>query len=65
MRQSLFDYCRQYHKDTLLSEWDAEQNLPLTPESVTSGSHKAIWWCCEKGHRWQAVAQAVRSVPVK
>lgn len=54
MRQSLFDYCRQYHKDTLLSEWDAEQNLPLTPESVTSGSHKAIWWCCEKGHRWQA-----------
>ena len=28
----------------LLSEWDFEKNAPLTPDDVTSGSDKKIWW---------------------
>ena len=54
MRQSLFDYCRLYQKQNLLDEWDAERNLPLTPQTVTYGSHKSAWWRCENGHEWKA-----------
>ena len=54
MRQSFFDYCRQYHKDALLREWDMAHNLPLTPQTVTYGSHKSAWWRCENGHEWKA-----------
>ncbi len=38
----------------LLSEWDFEKNAPLTPDDVTSGSDKKIWWKCAKGHGWNA-----------
>lgn len=38
----------------LLDEWDAERNLPLTPQTVTYGSHKSAWWRCENGHEWKA-----------
>lgn len=54
MRQSFFDYCRQYHKEALLDEWDTEHNLPMTPQTVTYGSHKSAWWRCENGHEWKA-----------
>ncbi len=54
MRQSFFDYCRLYQKQNLLDEWDAERNLPLTPQAVTYGSHTAAWWRCENGHEWEA-----------
>lgn len=36
----------------LLAEWGTENRL--TPQEITAGSHKSIWWHCEKGHRWQA-----------
>ena len=58
MRQSLYAYCRQYRKLPLLDEWDVARNLPLTPQTVTYGSKRAVWWRCEKGHSWRA---AVRS----
>ena len=54
MRQSLYDFCRSYQKQLLLDEWDAEQNLPLTPQTVSYGSHTHAWWRCENGHVWQA-----------
>lgn len=43
MRQSLYAYCRQYRKLPLLDEWDAARNLPLTPQTVTYGSKRAVW----------------------
>ena len=55
MRQSFFDYCRQYHKEALLREWDTARNAPLTPQAVTYGSHTPVWWRCENGHEWEAV----------
>ena len=54
MRQSLYAYCRQFHKDALLAEWDDVRNLPLTPESVSYGSHRKVWWRCANGHEWKA-----------
>lgn len=55
MRQSFFDYCRQYHKDALLREWNAARNAPLTPQMVSYGSHTPVWWRCANGHEWEAV----------
>ncbi|MFD0535056.1 zinc-ribbon domain-containing protein [Actinomadura luteofluorescens] len=39
------------HPD-LIKEWDEECNL-LTPQQVSSGSHKRAYWCCRScGCRW-------------
>lgn len=38
----------------LLSSWDKEKNLPLTPDQVTKGSSRRVWWVCEKGHSWES-----------
>ena len=36
----------------LVSEW-SEKNLPLTPDTVTFGSNKIVWWKGACGHEWQ------------
>lgn len=54
MKQSLDAFCRQYGRKNLLAEWDDVRNLPLTPESVSYGSHRKVWWRCANGHKWQA-----------
>ena len=35
-------------------QWDFAKNSPLTPADVNSGSHKEVWWKCDKGpdHVW-------------
>ena len=40
--------------DRLLEQWDTASNLPLTPEQISYGSNRKVWWQCEKGHHWQA-----------
>ena len=40
--------------ECLLEQWDKEQNGTLTPRDVFCGSHKQIWWRCDKGHEWLA-----------
>ena len=43
-------------KDPLVAaEWDPEFNGNLTPQMVTVGSHKKVWWRCAQGHVWKAV----------
>ena len=37
----------------LISEW-SEKNLPLTPDDITFGSNKKVWWKGTCGHEWQA-----------
>lgn len=53
MSQSLQQYCNENNRDDLLRQWDAEANLPLTPETVTAGSSRKVWWLCKNGHHWQ------------
>ena len=36
----------------LVSEW-SEKNLPLTPDDITFGSNKKVWWKGACGHEWQ------------
>ena len=41
----------------LVFEW-SEQNLPLTPDDITFGSNKKIWWKGACGHEWQTSVKA-------
>ena len=41
------------HPD-LVPEWCDELNKPLSPNDVSAGSNKSVWWECLRGHRWQA-----------
>ena len=36
----------------LLKMWS--QRNHLLPTGVTAGSHKKVWWVCEKSHEWEA-----------
>ena len=36
----------------LVPQWGTSNEL--SPSDVSSGSHKKVWWTCEKGHRWEA-----------
>ena len=38
----------------LAKQWHPTKNGNLMPSDVTTGSHKKIWWLCEKGHEWEA-----------
>lgn len=39
----------------LASEWNYDKNNSITPQMVTKGSNKKVWWKCAQGHEWQAV----------
>ena len=52
MRETLHDYCCRTNMQYLLDEWDKEKNAPFTPDNVTRGSSRKMWWKCEKGHSY-------------
>ena len=54
MGESLYDFCARQARQEPLEQWDAALNLPVTPENISYGSKKKVWWICGKGHRWQA-----------
>ena len=39
----------------LMAEWNWEKNIDADPKHLTVGSHKKVWWKCNKGHEWQAI----------
>ena len=38
----------------LVKEWHPTKNQDLTPSDVSVGSHRKVWWVCEKKHEWEA-----------
>lgn len=38
----------------LAAQWHPVKNGELTPEMVTYGSDKNVWWQCALGHEWKA-----------
>lgn len=54
MKKTLREFCGESGQSQLLEQWDAQRNLPLTPDLVTYGSKQKVWRKCEKGHIWQA-----------
>ena len=53
IRRTFRAFCAEQGKTALLAQWDIERNLPLTPDDVTFGSYKRVWWTCPSGHSWQ------------
>lgn len=47
------DNCLSTVRPDLVSEWHPTKNGKLSPEDVTAGSNKKVWWLCSKGHRWR------------
>lgn len=39
----------------LAKEWHPTKNVDLTPEMISAGSEKKVWWKCAEGHEWEAV----------
>ena len=54
MRQTFYESCMLHERTNLLKEWDESRNFPLTPDTVSYGSKKKVWWTCENGHSWQS-----------
>ena len=42
----------------LAAQWHPEKNGDLTPQQVTPGSHRKVWWRCERGHEWRAMVKS-------
>ncbi|SHK10496.1 zinc-ribbon domain-containing protein [Hespellia stercorisuis] len=40
-------------KPELMQQW-SERNYPLTPDDISYGSNKLVWWHGSCGHEWQA-----------
>ena len=38
----------------LVAEWDYDKNGDLTPDQVSRGSNKKVFWRCPVGHSWPA-----------
>lgn len=53
MGENLSTFCQRKNLMALLTQWDRQANLPLTPENIPYGSTKKVWWQCAQGHRWQ------------
>lgn len=39
---------------SLAAQWHPVNNKELTPNMVTPGSSKKVWWQCVEGHEWEA-----------
>ena len=42
----------------IAAQWHPTLNGALTPQMVTIGSHKKVWWECSEGHVWKAVVHS-------
>lgn len=44
----------------ILELWNYSLNTDITPEMVTKGSHKKVWWICSKcGHSWESIVSNI------
>ena len=46
------DNCLSSTHEYIASEWNHIRNAGLSPDMVTYGSTKRVWWVCSKGHEW-------------
>lgn len=37
----------------LAKEWHPTKNKGLTPQKVSAGSGRKVWWQCKEGHEWE------------
>jgi hypothetical protein len=39
----------------IAKQWHPVKNGKITPDKVTPGSDRKVWWKCSKGHEWQTI----------
>ncbi len=44
--------CLRNKYPQLCQEWNYNKNGKLTPDNVSFGSNKKVWWVCRNGHEW-------------
>lgn len=44
----------EFRYPEIADEWDYDKNYPLTPDMITAGSPKKVWWICPLGHSYHA-----------
>ena len=42
----------------IAAEWHPDRNGALTPQMVTDGSNRKVWWLCSRGHAYAAAVEA-------
>lgn len=57
-RAKSFEQSVAFSHPDLCKEWDFNKNEPLRPEVFTAGSHKKVYWICQRGHSWLAQIKA-------
>ena len=55
MYESLAAWCHRNEREELLAQWHPEKNGDISPDTISYGSKKKVWWRCEKGHEWPAM----------
>ena len=50
MKKSLREWCIENNRCDLLEQWDYEKNSELTPDDISSQSHKMAYWKCPVCH---------------
>lgn len=58
IRETLREFCERTDRGQLLRQWHPARNAPLTPDDILPGSHRMVWWVCERGHEWRAMVKA-------
>lgn len=38
----------------IAAQWHPTKNGQLLPSMVRPGTHRKVWWLCDRGHEWQA-----------
>jgi len=46
--------CLAIKNPELAKEWHPTKNGKLTPNDVTCGTNRKVWWQCREGHEWEA-----------
>lgn len=50
--------CLNIKNPQLSEQWHPTKNGNLTPNDVTAGSNKKVWWICKEGHEWDATIKS-------
>ncbi|MEW6664129.1 MAG: zinc-ribbon domain-containing protein [Thermodesulfobacteriota bacterium] len=53
MRKPTRDYNLLKLNPKLARQWHPTRNGNLTPQGVTPGSSRDVWWKCSRGHEWK------------
>jgi hypothetical protein len=52
------DNCLHTNHPKLAKQWHPIKNGKLTPNDITPGCNKKVWWKCEIGHEWPAIVKS-------